>query len=102
MVLDIMKKIGILGGLSAESTVYYYQYIIRKYTERFGDYSYPEIIIYSVNFQKYINWGKGNNWDTMADDMVKSFGFDRGGEYFGQTMGHFSYRGQKLRFRPCC
>jgi hypothetical protein len=20
----------------------------------------------------------------MADDMVKSFGFDRGGEYFGQ------------------
>ena len=42
------KRIGILGGMSPESTVAYYQYITRAYTERFGDYGYPEILIYSV------------------------------------------------------
>lgn len=65
-----MKTIGILGGLSPESTVYYYQYLTRKYIEHFSDYGYPKIIIYSVNFQKYIDWGKSDNWDLIADDMV--------------------------------
>jgi aspartate racemase len=70
MVLDTMKKIGILGGLSPESTAYYYQYITRKYTGRFGDYSFPDIIIYSVNFQQYINWYRNDKWNVMADDIV--------------------------------
>jgi aspartate racemase len=44
------KRIGILGGTSPESTTEYYEYITRTYTERFGDYGYSEIIIYSVSF----------------------------------------------------
>ena len=43
----LYKKIGILGGLSPESTVIYYLRIVRRYQELFGDHSYPEIIIYS-------------------------------------------------------
>jgi aspartate racemase len=39
------KTIGILGGMSPESTVAYYEYITHSYTERFGDYAYPEVII---------------------------------------------------------
>jgi len=66
------KTIGILGGLSPESTIYYYQYITRKYAERFGDYSYPRIIINSVTFQDYIDWGNLGNWKAVEDDMVKS------------------------------
>ena len=44
---DVMthKRIGILGGMSPESTIEYYQYITRSYTSRFGDYAYPEILI---------------------------------------------------------
>ena len=49
------KKIGILGGLNPESTVTYYQRIVRRYQEIFGGHSYPEIIIYSVSFQKFID-----------------------------------------------
>ena len=60
------KKIGILGGMSPESTVEYYQYITRTYTERFGDHNYPEIIIYSVRFQPYIDWPKEDRWDLIA------------------------------------
>ena len=65
------KKIGIIGGLSPESTVAYYQYITREYTERFGDYGYPEIIIYSVRFQDYVDWGNEGRWSEIAQDMIK-------------------------------
>lgn len=69
-----MKAIGILGGMSPESTRHYYEHIIRKYFDRFNDYNYPEIIIYSVNFQKYVRWQNENNWSAAADDMIKVFG----------------------------
>ncbi len=50
-----MKKIGILGGLGPESTIAYYEYITRKYYEKYGNYQYPEIIIYSVSFEEFID-----------------------------------------------
>ena len=64
------RKIGIIGGLSPESTVSYYLYITRKYVELFSDYSYPEIIIYSVNLEKYHQWREENRWDQIAIDLV--------------------------------
>lgn len=63
------KTIGILGGMSPESTVEYYQYITRSYTERFGDYGYPEIIIYSVSFQPYVDWPSAERWDLIAEGL---------------------------------
>ena len=63
------KKIGILGGMSPESTIAYYEYITRTYTERFGDYGYPEIIIYSVSFQPYIDWPQQERWDLVAQGL---------------------------------
>ena len=52
-----MKTIGILGGLGPESTCEFYRSITRMYYETHADYAYPEIIIYSVNFKKYIDLG---------------------------------------------
>ncbi len=63
------KKIGILGGMSPESTIEYYQYITRTYTEQFGDYAYPEIIIYSVSFQSYVDWPNQDRWDLVAQGL---------------------------------
>ena len=65
------KKIGILGGLSPESTVSYYLYITRTYTERFGDYGYPDIVIYSVSLEKYHQWRAQGRWDQVAKDLIK-------------------------------
>lgn len=67
------KKIGILGGLSPESTATYYEYITREYTRRYGDYGYPEIIIYSVNFQEFVDWQNQDRWDLAADKMIEVF-----------------------------
>jgi aspartate racemase len=68
----MLKKIGIIGGLSPESTVSYYLHITRKYVEMFGDYSYPEIIIYSVNLEKYHQWRKENRWDEISMDLARA------------------------------
>lgn len=64
------KKIGIIGGLSPESTVGYYLHITRTYVERFKDYGYPEIIIYSVNFGNYQRWCENDQWDLVAEDLI--------------------------------
>lgn len=66
------KKIGILGGMSPESTSAYYEYITRTYTERYGDFSYPEIIIYSVSFQPFVDWPSEGRWDLVANTLAES------------------------------
>jgi aspartate racemase len=64
------KKIGIIGGLSPESTVSYYLHITRTYVERYGDYGYPEILIYSVNLENYHRWRSENRWDLIAENLI--------------------------------
>jgi aspartate racemase len=67
-----MKTIGILGGMSPESTIHYYEQIIHGYLSRFGTHQYPEIVIYSVTFEPYIQWQEAGEWDQMAKDMIKA------------------------------
>ena len=69
---DMHKTIGIIGGLSPESTVSYYLHITRTYTERFGDYGYPDMVIYSVNLENYHRWRSEDRWDRVAEDLVAS------------------------------
>jgi aspartate racemase len=42
----------------------------RRYYEQFRDHEYPEIIIYSVNFQKYINWAYQGQWYDVITDLT--------------------------------
>jgi aspartate racemase len=66
------KRIGILGGMSPESTIEYYEYITRTYTERYGDYAYPEVLIYSVSFQPYVDWPEQDRWDLVAQGLSEA------------------------------
>jgi aspartate racemase len=66
------KTIGLLGGMSPESTVEYYRYITRTYTERFGDYGYPPILIHSVSFQPYVDWPNQGRWDLVAAGLSEA------------------------------
>lgn len=47
------KVIGILGGISPVSTIRYYERIVELYYQRKQDYHYPEIVIYSLDFQHF-------------------------------------------------
>jgi aspartate racemase len=51
-----MKRIGILGGISHESTAVYYQRLHAEYFARRQDYYYPEVIVYSLNFQRFTDY----------------------------------------------
>lgn len=50
-----MKTIGVLGGMAPESTAEYYRILISLAREMGGDKRYPEIIIYSLNFEQFYN-----------------------------------------------
>jgi aspartate racemase len=68
------KRIGILGGLTAESTLLYYQHIVRRYQELRGDSGYPEIVIFSVSFQQFEDWMERGEWDTIAGRLEAALG----------------------------
>jgi len=65
-----MKKIGILGGMSYESTIKYYDLILQKYYDRYQDYYYPEVLIYSLNFQKVIDYELGGDEGIYVDYLM--------------------------------
>ncbi len=54
--LLMTKRIGILGGISHESTLAYYDLILRKCFARSQNTYYPEIVIFSLNFQKFTDF----------------------------------------------
>lgn len=65
-----MKKIGILGGMSYESTIKYYELILKKYYETFHDFNYPEIVIFSLNFQKVIDYELKNEKEKYIEYLI--------------------------------
>ena len=65
-----MKRIGIIGGTTPESTCYYYQNYIRIGREKFGSFNFPELIVYSINFEEFKNNPRG--WEGRAEMLIKA------------------------------
>ena len=67
-----MKHIGIVGGLSPESTIEYYKLICDEYNKRTGGWNFPQITIRSLNLQEIADLFMANRWDDMADVIVSA------------------------------
>jgi len=67
-----MKKIGIVGGLSAESSVEYYKILIEEYNKRIGGLSSPLIIIDSLNLGEVVEFMREDNWDEVFRIILQS------------------------------
>jgi len=65
------KRIGILGGLTPESTVPYYMHIVHRYQEMFHNHAYPEVVIFSVSFQQFDDWMAVEDWESMELELAK-------------------------------
>jgi aspartate racemase len=65
-----MKKIGIIGGASAESTIDYYKCITTEYIKKYGDYAYPQILINSISFQEYVDFMKKNDFYSLSELLL--------------------------------
>lgn len=65
-----MKTMGILGGMSWESTTAYYKQLNEGVRERLGGLHSCKIIMNSVDFAGFAeNMGK-NDWDAIGSDLV--------------------------------
>ncbi len=67
--IPMHKRIGILGGMTPESTVTYYQHIFRRYEELYGDLNYPETVIYDVSFQRFEDWMGEEDWESIEEAL---------------------------------
>jgi len=66
-----MKRIGILGGISHESTAVYYQRLHSAYFARRQDYYYPEVIVYSLNFQRFTDFEESGEMASYVDYILQ-------------------------------
>ena len=78
-----MKRIGIIGGMSYESTLHYYEQINRKVNERLGGSTSADLVLRSVDFETYYDLMQDGNWKLIerklsyeAERLVYDFGCD--------------------------
>ncbi|MBY2476182.1 aspartate/glutamate racemase family protein [Clostridioides difficile] len=62
-----MKTIGLIGGMSWESTITYYQVINTVIKERLGGLHSSKCILYSVDFQEIEECQSSGNWEKSAE-----------------------------------
>lgn len=66
-----MKTIGIIGGMSYESSLHYYERINRQVNEICGDLTCAKLLIYNVNFQEIRSRMLDGKWDEIGDILSK-------------------------------
>lgn len=62
MVASSLAKIGILGGMSSQSTIEYYRYIDKRINDELGGHNAGNLVIRSVNFADIERCIRENDW----------------------------------------
>ena len=65
-----MKTVGLLGGMSWESTVTYYQIINKTVKEKLGGLHSAKILMYSVDFAEIEKLQASGNWEQSAEILA--------------------------------
>ena len=69
---DMMKTIGLIGGMSWESTVTYYQVINETIKKQLGGLHSAKCILYSVDFDEIEKYQASGEWDKSADILSEA------------------------------
>jgi aspartate racemase len=78
-----MKTIGLVGGMSWESTLEYYRIINETVKERLGGFHSARIVMVSVDFAEIESLQHKGDWDRMAVMLGEAFrAVERGGAEF--------------------
>lgn len=67
-----MRTIGLIGGMSFESSAVYYRLINEMVRERLGGLASAEVIMHSVNFADIVAMQKAGDWDAAADRLARA------------------------------
>jgi len=66
-----MKKlIGMIGGVSWESTALYYKLINEAVREKFGGLNSAKVLIYSLNYDPIVELERQGNWQAVAETLM--------------------------------
>ncbi len=68
-----MRVIGLIGGLSWESTAVYYRLLNERVREAGEDYRQPEVILYSLDFAEIVPLQQRGDW-TAAGSVLAAAG----------------------------
>jgi aspartate racemase len=67
-----MKTIGLIGGMSWESSAEYYRIMNELVRERLGGQHSADILMYSIDFAGLETLQRENHWDEAAQMMVEA------------------------------
>ncbi len=67
-----MRTIGLIGGMSFESSAVYYRMINEMVRERLGGLASAEIILHSVNFAEIVALQKAGDWTAAAERLARA------------------------------
>ncbi|MDH2997603.1 racemase [Pasteurellaceae bacterium LFhippo2] len=65
-----MKTLGIIGGMSPESTVTYYKQINQLVNQRLGGNTSAKIVMVSVEFEEIVQCQKSGNWQQAGEILA--------------------------------
>jgi aspartate racemase len=78
-----VKTIGLIGGMSWESTAHYYALVNRLVKERLGGHHSAKILLYSIDFHELSTRQFAGEWDEAAEIVVDGAKrLERGGADF--------------------
>ena len=76
----LMKTIGLIGGMSWESTVTYYRIINRLVQERLGGFHSAKCILHSVDFHEIEACQRAGDWERSGELLAEAArGLERAG-----------------------
>ena len=67
-----MKKIGLIGGMSWESTKVYYELINKMVKKKLGEFHSAKCVVDSIDFQNIVALQHKNDWDSLHKIMIES------------------------------
>ncbi|MFT7675675.1 MAG: aspartate racemase [Gammaproteobacteria bacterium] len=67
-----MKTIGLIGGMSWESTVVYYRQLNQQIKQQLGGHHSARIILNSLDFSQIEDLQHRGKWDETADVIIKA------------------------------
>ena len=65
-----MKRIGVLGGMSWQSTISYYRYLNEEANARLGGQHSADLLIWSGDFAPIARCTADRDWDTLSRILV--------------------------------
>lgn len=91
-----MKTIGLLGGMSWESTIPYYRLINEGIKQRLGGLHSAQVLLHSVDFHEIEECQRRGEWDKTGDILAEAaLGLQRAGAITGAGMTRVALLGTR-------